>query len=157
MELWPLPCYHRALVFVTDPAARLLVFDHIGNAIAGTQVPGGGIKPGESPEDAARRELAEEVGVTAARFERKLGESWWQAEVGDVPSGLEEVVQHAFHMRVDDSGPEIYDWDDYDGGDTVVYRFRCRWAAIDEIAPALWPSQRMWLPSVKRSLEKPRS
>ena len=35
--------------------------------------PGGGIKSGESPEDAIRREIEEDLGV-APRFVRKLGE-----------------------------------------------------------------------------------
>jgi 8-oxo-dGTP pyrophosphatase MutT (NUDIX family) len=152
MDPWPPPSYQRALAYVTDPAGRLLVFDHIDNTLAGTQVPGGGIKPDESPEQACLRELAEEAGTTTAQFVRKLGEGWWHADVGDVPAGLEEVVQHVFHLRVDEAGPDTYDWDDYDGGTELIYRFRCSWTTIDEAATALWPSQQMWLPSLRVSL-----
>ncbi|HEX8626807.1 MAG TPA: NUDIX domain-containing protein [Catenuloplanes sp.] len=43
---------------------QLLVFDHIGIPDAGTQVPAGGVKPGESLHDAVLREVAEETGLT---------------------------------------------------------------------------------------------
>ena len=130
------------------------MFDHIDVAAAGTQVPAGGIKPGESPEAAVVRELAEEAGVTTARLVRKLGEAWWQTEPENVPAGLEEQVHHSFHLHVDDPGPDTYDWDDYDGGTAVVHRFRFRWVTLAEAATALWPAQQMWLASVRVSIEK---
>jgi 8-oxo-dGTP pyrophosphatase MutT (NUDIX family) len=37
------------------------------------QVPGGGIAPGESPEEAVVREVAEETGLTNVRVVRYLG------------------------------------------------------------------------------------
>jgi ADP-ribose pyrophosphatase len=39
------------------------------------EIPGGGIQPGESPEDAAQRELREEAGYRAGRLSR-LGGFW---------------------------------------------------------------------------------
>ena len=42
MAAWHPDCYQRATAFVTDPAGRLLVFEHL-DVDAGTQVPGGGI------------------------------------------------------------------------------------------------------------------
>jgi 8-oxo-dGTP pyrophosphatase MutT (NUDIX family) len=55
------------------PVARVLLFDQLGRLLllydpdpargAYWYPPGGGIDPGESPEDAARRELVEEVGL----------------------------------------------------------------------------------------------
>jgi ADP-ribose pyrophosphatase YjhB (NUDIX family) len=43
---------------------QLLVFDQLGIPDAGTQVPAGGVKPGESLHDAVLREVAEETGLT---------------------------------------------------------------------------------------------
>jgi 8-oxo-dGTP pyrophosphatase MutT (NUDIX family) len=43
---------------------QLLVFDHIGIPDAGTQIPAGGVRPGETLHDAVLREVAEETGLT---------------------------------------------------------------------------------------------
>jgi 8-oxo-dGTP pyrophosphatase MutT (NUDIX family) len=59
---------------------------------------------GESPEEAVRRELREESGIEDAVMVRKLGETWYMAERGNVPVDLEEQIQHAFHLRLE-NGP----------------------------------------------------
>ncbi|MFJ8881930.1 NUDIX domain-containing protein [Streptomyces sp. NPDC102402] len=45
---------------------ELLVFDHVGMPEAGTQVPAGGVEPGEEPAAAALREVVEETGLSIA-------------------------------------------------------------------------------------------
>lgn len=55
-----------AYVTRTGPGGReLLVFDHRDHPEAGTQVPAGGVDPGELLTDAALREITEETGVAA--------------------------------------------------------------------------------------------
>jgi 8-oxo-dGTP pyrophosphatase MutT (NUDIX family) len=150
---WPPPCYRRAVAYVTDPAGRLLVFDHLDAPDAGTQVPAGGIHPGEAPEAAAVRELVEESGIADAQLVRKLGEAWHRADAGYVPAGLEEQVHHAFHLRL--SGPaaaEAWEWDECSGGDVVQHRFALRWVDLDRAAGLLWPSQSLWLDPLRCSL-----
>ncbi|MBO2451072.1 NUDIX domain-containing protein [Actinomadura barringtoniae] len=51
---------------------ELLVFDHVGIPRAGTQIPAGGVEPGEELERAVLREVAEETGLTTARVVRAL-------------------------------------------------------------------------------------
>ena len=53
-------------VALTDPAGRILVAQRpAGKEYAGLwEFPGGKVEPGESPESALARELAEELGVT---------------------------------------------------------------------------------------------
>ncbi|MGY6501782.1 MAG: NUDIX domain-containing protein [Acidimicrobiales bacterium] len=155
MHPWPPPCYQRAVAFVTDPDGRLLVFDHIDVPSAGTQVPAGGIHDGEAPEVAVVRELVEESGIDDARLVRKLGEVWRVAEAGNVPAGLEEQVGHAFHLVLDDlAGREAWEWDECDGGDVAKHRFALRWAPLDDAADQLWPTQAMWLHSLRCSLDR---
>lgn len=139
MSSWHPDCYQRAVAFVTDPGGRLLVFDHV-DVDAGTQVPGGGIHEGESAAEAVRRELAEESGIESAMIVRKLGEAWGRSEPGSVPAGLEEHVQHAFHLRLDQSAPaQIWEWQERSGGERVEHRFAFRWASLDGAAKLLWP------------------
>jgi 8-oxo-dGTP pyrophosphatase MutT (NUDIX family) len=156
MQPWPPPCYQRAAAFVTDPAGRLLILDHLDVPTAGTQVPAGGIHEGEQPEDAVLRELAEESGIVDARLVRKLGEAWRVAEAGNVPPGLEEQVTHAFHLVVDhlEGRPDSWEWDECDGGAVVKHRFVLRWTTLDQAASDLWPTQAMWIASLRCSVDR---
>ncbi|MGW2624575.1 NUDIX hydrolase [Micromonospora taraxaci] len=60
--------YDVALVLLVDPSGAVLL-QHRDEGIAVSpgqwSLPGGHVEPGESPEEAARRELLEETGLTA--------------------------------------------------------------------------------------------
>lgn len=151
MSTWPPACYQRAVAYVTDRHGRLLLFDHVGDSSSGTQVPAGGILEGETPELAVLRELQEESGIESARIVRKLGEAWNRSLPGNVPAGLEEQAHHAFHLHLDGTEDETWEWDECDGGTVAKHRFAFRWASFDAAAEVLWPSQAMWLSQVKLS------
>lgn len=58
--------HHIAVVLVRDQQGQLLMQHRDGAAYAWPHkwgLPGGGIEPGETPEEAARRELEEETGL----------------------------------------------------------------------------------------------
>lgn len=153
MSPWHPDCYQRATAYLTDPLGRLLVFDHFDIPAAGTQVPAGGIHNGESPEDAVVRELAEESGIDSASLVRKLGETWYMAERGNVPPGLEEQIQHAFHLRLQEPTPDDeWEWEEKSGGDVVEHRFVFRWVSLNDAHELLWPIQAMWIEAVRLSL-----
>ena len=63
----------RVVVYVTR-RAELLVFEHRDHPMAGTQVPAGGVNPGERIEDAVIREVFEETGMVLSGQPRLLGE-----------------------------------------------------------------------------------
>ena len=72
LSLWrgqkPAPTVTVAVVILVSHA-RVLVGQRSGGSIDGCwEFPGGKVDRGESPEDAARRELEEEVGVIARRL-----------------------------------------------------------------------------------------
>ncbi|MFD0488467.1 NUDIX domain-containing protein [Saccharopolyspora erythraea] len=57
----------------TGTGHQLLVFDQVGVPGAGTQVPAGGVEPGEALSDAVVREIAEETGLTDVTVVAELG------------------------------------------------------------------------------------
>ncbi|MDL4815524.1 NUDIX hydrolase [Actinomadura opuntiae] len=61
-----------AYVIRRRAVAELLVFDHVGLPEAGTQVPAGGVHPGEGLEEAVLREVAEETGLVSASVVRRV-------------------------------------------------------------------------------------
>lgn len=66
----------KAYAYILDGAGRLLVFDHPEPA-AGTQIPKGGVEPGETPREAVVREVAEESGLTDIEIETLLAKDEW--------------------------------------------------------------------------------
>lgn len=59
------PRLRGCAIVARDDAGRVLMVRHTYRARDEWQIPTGGVRRGENPEDAARRELAEEVGVAA--------------------------------------------------------------------------------------------
>jgi len=115
---------------------RLLVFDHVAFPEAGTQVPAGTINRGETPAEAAVREVREETGL--AQFSKVvwLGTSEFDAR----PSGKEEVHRrHFFHLPLLGLAPER--WRHYERNSSESGRdgieFELYWVSLSEAAARL--------------------
>jgi 8-oxo-dGTP pyrophosphatase MutT (NUDIX family) len=85
-----LPIRHTARLIILDPAGRVLLIEYAATPAAQSAhqgltrfwfTPGGGIEPGETAEQAALREMAEEVGLTGLPL---LGEVARRSAVNDV-------------------------------------------------------------------------
>ena len=83
-----------AVGVLIDPEGRFLLTSRpVGKAYAGYwEFPGGKVEPGESIEQALRRELQEEIGVTIASAEP------WKVEMFDYPHAL--VRLHFCRVRL---------------------------------------------------------
>jgi 8-oxo-dGTP diphosphatase len=88
----------KVVVYITR-GDRLLVFTQPEFPEAGLQVPARTIEPGETPEEAARREAREETGLKRLGVWTLLGER----ERDMVDFGRDEVQRrYFFHARCDD-------------------------------------------------------
>ena len=94
-----------AFVVILDAAGQVLVAEREDGA--GWNLPGGGVMPGESPWDAARRETREEVGVEIELLrlaglyhvpQRPALVFCFEARIlAGVPAALEETLAVAWH------------------------------------------------------------
>ena len=98
---------------------ELLVFDHVDFPDAGTQVPAGGMDPGESVSEAATREVSEECGLTTVAVVRELGKS-------DRPHAETGRAQHTTYVLVTttDARPG-WTWRVGGNGEDEGLLFRC--------------------------------
>lgn len=105
MEASPVP---KACACLVDARGRLLVFHHPGDG--GMQLPKGTVEPGESAEDAVRRELLEESGIRYQGALQPLGTLDRECEAG-IEGNIHRHAQlwHLFLMRSDAGLPERFD------------------------------------------------
>ncbi|UQN05035.1 NUDIX domain-containing protein [Deinococcus sp. QL22] len=107
---------------------KLLVFDHADAPDAGVQVPAGGLEMGETPAEAAVRELWEESGLTlsnphflaAYRWEAQFPERFtrqvcyafaFAAPDGVAPTWIQHADGHRFAFRWADLNRPELDWE----------------------------------------------
>jgi putative (di)nucleoside polyphosphate hydrolase len=83
-EAGPLPGYRPCVGMMVVNPARLVFIGERRGLVGGWQMPQGGIDAGERPQDAALRELVEEIGTD--RVEPVLESSHWYAY--DLPPDL---------------------------------------------------------------------
>lgn len=108
-----------------DGRTEVLVFEQRGDPAAGTQVPAGRADPGESPEQALRRELDEEAWLDRVTILREL------PVLGDWVA-RSEYENHAFEVRIEgDRAADTWEHVLHGGGDDARLVFLYRWAPVE--------------------------
>jgi 8-oxo-dGTP diphosphatase len=124
----------KAIAYITRHGStgtpELLVFEHRDYPEAGTQVPAGTVKEGESPEEAVMREVEEETGLEECRLVKKLMVyDWLNPETGQINE------RHLFHVAAPHDTAEKWTWVETDGGrvpELEGYVFHFRWVRLDK-------------------------
>ncbi len=119
---------HKILALITRERAgqtQVLVFDHRDFPDAGTQIPAGTVEDGEALEDALRREVHEEAGLT-------IDQLIW---VGLVAShshpdwGEAGIVEHIYHLTAAEL-PEAWSHTVHGAGDDIGFVFNYYWLPL---------------------------
>ena len=122
------PIRDKVLCYVVRDGC-LLVFRHTDYSYeeVGLQVPAGTIRPHESPEDAALREVREETGLTRFRIVWKLGEATYDAR----PYLFEVHRRHVFQLELDEPTPARWASQELHDGEQEPTNFECFWIPLE--------------------------
>jgi 8-oxo-dGTP pyrophosphatase MutT (NUDIX family) len=121
---------HKACACLVDAQNRLLVFLHPGDG--GLQLPKGTVEPGESPQDAVRRELLEESGIVYSGALYELGTMDRHCSAGIEGNAHDhQQLWHLYLMRRVEPLPARFDHIAIGSPEEAGLVFGFQWLAID--------------------------
>jgi 8-oxo-dGTP diphosphatase len=136
-----------ARAVVIDPDERILLARFEFPARTVWTAPGGGIEPGESPEDAIRRELAEEVGLISFELGPLV---WTRLHIIPFIGGNWDGQREQYHLvRTESFEPQPQlSWEQLN----AEYVFELRWWTVAELDQATQFFAPQRLPELVRAL-----
>lgn len=123
---------------------ELLVFDHVGAPQAGTQVPAGGVRSGEEPEQAVLREIAEETGLRTVRLIQQIA-----VEEKPHPDTHQPRRTTYFHLQAPATAADAWNHTAWGEGADAGLAFTCRFVPLPLKRP-LADDQDAWLGHIDR-------
>lgn len=123
---------------VRDGRIHIALTREVG--LAGYVIPKGGVEPGETLEQAARREILEEAGLTELKLVDKLG----VRERLDVHKER-WIIAHYFLFVTEQDLQEPTD---------RANHYDPRWFPLDELPELFWPEQRELIESSREKVER---
>ncbi|MGX1676437.1 NUDIX hydrolase [Streptomyces sp. NPDC055400] len=114
-----------AYVIRHSTVPELLVFDHVGMPEAGTQVPAGGVRPGEDLGQAVLREVAEETGLLTASVIREV-----VTEDKPHPDTGQPRRTTSFLLQAPTDTANAWDHRVWGDGDDAGFTFACRYLPL---------------------------
>ncbi|MFF0836732.1 MULTISPECIES: NUDIX domain-containing protein [unclassified Streptomyces] len=118
---------------------ELLVFDQVRIPEAGTQVPAGGVGPGEALKDAVLREVVEETGLQTATVLRQIA-----LEDKPHPDTGQPRRTSFFYVQAPADTPDAWEHRVHGDGDDAGLVFACRFLPLPLKQP-LADDQDAWL------------
>ncbi|MEU9837756.1 NUDIX domain-containing protein [Actinomadura sp. NPDC048032] len=123
-------------------APELLVFDHVGMPQAGTQIPAGGVHPGEDLEQAVLREVFEETGLRTVTVVNQIA-----VENKPHPNTNQPRRTTYFHLQAPATTADAWNHKVSSDGDDAALTFACRFHPLPLPQP-LADNQDTWLNSI---------
>ncbi|MEU8125429.1 NUDIX domain-containing protein [Spirillospora sp. NPDC049024] len=118
---------------------ELLVFDHVGMPQAGTQVPAGGVRPGEDLEQAVLREVVEETGLHTVSVVEQIA-----VDTRPDPATRRPRRTTYFHLQAPATTEDAWSHAVSGEGDDAGLTFACRFLPLPLDHP-LADAQDAWL------------
>lgn len=143
---------HRVFTYITR-ANQLLILEYVDGSYPQPQIPGGTLKAGEHPAQAALREAYEETGLAALQLVKCLGS--FQRDLTDIGRN-ETIVAWFFHLQTDESTPATWRHFECDSSEGFApIEFALSWVPLSNI-PKLGGIDESMLAELRASLREMR-
>lgn len=120
----------RVFTYITRKD-QLLILEYVDGRYLEPQIPGGTVKVGELPAEAALREAHEETGLTALHLVKCLG--CFERDLTDIGRN-ERIIAWFFHLCTEESTPQAWRHFECDSSDGLgPIEFIVSWAPLNNL------------------------